>query len=91
MTEEMIRDIIGDPRQLDSDLQEFRKDARVLSSRRAHLIAKYAKRWIAVFGRKVVAQGNSLNQVLCRTDELHIPRSRVVTRYIDRNQRRMIL
>ena len=40
---------------------------------------------------KVLAEGDSLAQVLAKIDELHVPRGRVVTRYIDRNQRRMIL
>ena len=91
MTELSVMDIIGDPRQLDADLQEFRKNAGLLSSRKAHLIKRYPKRWIAIFGRKVLAEGDSLAQVLAKIDELHVPRGRVVTRYIDRNQRRMIL
>jgi len=91
MTELAIHEIIGDPKQVDADLLEFCKNTRLLSSRRARLIERYPKRWIAIFGRKVKADAPSLSQVLAKVDKLQIPRSSVVIRYIDKNQRRMIL
>jgi hypothetical protein len=86
-----IKEIIGDPASLDAELQEFRQNASLLSSKRDHLIGKYSKRWIAIYDHQVKADGISLNQLLGKVDELHIPRDRVVIRYIDKNARRMIL
>jgi hypothetical protein len=91
MSELTIEQIIGDPKRLDTELQEFRRSAKLLSSRRVDLIAKYAKRWIAIYDRQVRADGSSLNQLLAKVDQLQVPRDRVVIRYIDRNLRRMIL
>ena len=91
MSELTIADVIGDPKSLDAELQEFRKNTRVLSSKRAHLIGKYSKRWVAIYERQVKADGSSLRQLLGKLDELDVPRDRVVIRYIDRNLRRMIL
>ena len=91
MSEPTIEQIIGDPKRLDAELQEFRRNAKVLSSKRAHLIAKYAKRWIAIYDHQVKADGSSLNQLLAKLDQLQVPRDRVVVRYIDKNLRRMIL
>ena len=86
-----IKQIIGDPTRLDAELQEFRKNTKLLSSKRAHLISKYAKRWIAIYNNSVKADGSNLDQLLTKLDELNIPREHVVIRYIDKNIRRMIL
>lgn len=91
MTEQMVQEIIGDPKRVDADLQEFRKNVSLLSSRRAHLIKKYPKRWVAIFGHEVKADATSLGQLLMKVDQMQLPRSDIVVRYIDRNQRRMIL
>lgn len=91
MSKPTIEQIIGDPKRLDAELQEFRKNAKLLSSKRVHLIRKYAKRWVAVYDRQIKADGSSLNQLLAKVDEMQIPRNSVVIRYIDKNTRRMIL
>ncbi len=86
-----IEEIIGDPKQLDVELQAFQKDSIILSSRRVSLIAKYPKRWIAVYDGDVKTDARSLRQLLANIDTLGLPRERVVIRLIDRNLRRMIL
>ena len=91
MADKTIEEIIGDPRQIDADLREFRKNARVLSSKSGHLLEKYPKRWVAIYGRRILADEDTLGQLLARVDEMNVPRDRVVTRFIDKNQRRMIL
>ena len=91
MSEPTIEQIIGDPKRLDAELREFSRNAKVLSSRKTHLIGKYAKRWIAIYDCQVKADASSLNQLLAKVDELQVPRDRVVIRYVDKNMRRMIL
>ena len=91
MAEAAILEMIGDPRRLDADLQRFRKDTKLLSSKRMNFIAKYPKRWIAIYDGKVQADERSLKQLLVKVDELNLPREEVVVRYVDRNLRRMIL
>ena len=91
MSEQTILDIIGDPRRVDAELQKFRKDTLVLSSKKANLLARYSKRWVAVYDGKVQADARSVKQLLADIDTLQLPREAVVIRYIDRNVRRMIL
>ena len=91
MIEPTIQEIIGDPKAVDAGLQKFRNDTRVLSSKRANLIAKYPKRWVAIYDGKVQANARNLSQLLAIVDNLNLPREGIVVRYIDRNLRRMIL
>ena len=44
MNELSLREIIGDPRRLDTELQKFRKDTKLLSSRRMNLLTRYPNR-----------------------------------------------
>ena len=86
-----IEQIIGDPKQLDAELQEFRKDSKLLSSRRAKLLSKYPKRWVAIYRGIVQADARSLNEVLSKIDDLGLPRDKVIVRYVDKDIRKMIL
>src|SRR5438132_13318419 len=86
-----VEQIIGDPKRLDADLQEFRKDTQVLSSRRAKLMQKYPKRWVAIYRGEVQADARSLNEILKAIDQLGLPRESVVVQYVDQNVRTMIL
>lgn len=91
MSELSLREIIGDPQRLDADLQKFRIDAKLLSSKYRELSAKYPERWIAVYGGKVQADAGSLDHLLARMDALQIPRGKAVVRYMSQTTRRMIL
>ncbi len=91
MSEPTLAELIGDPKRVDAELQKFRKDSKLLSSRRVNLIAKYPKRWIVIYDGEVRADARSLNQLLTKVDELNLPREEAVIRYVDRNLRRMIL
>lgn len=86
-----IEEIVGDPTKVEADLQQFRKDTGVLSRRSANLIAKYAKRWIAIYDGEVRADAISLGQLLTKIDAQKLPREKTVVRYIARSKRRMIL
>ena len=91
MSEPTLAELIGDPQRLDAELQKFRKDTKLLSSKRMNFIAKYPKRWIAIYDGQVQADARSLKQILTKVDEMQLPREGVVIRYVDRNLRRMIL
>ena len=86
-----LADIIGDPKRVDAELQRFRKDARLLSSKRMNLRARYPQRWVVLYDGQVRADAETLKQALARADELHLPREQTVIRYVDRDVRRMIL
>ena len=91
MSKPSLREIIGDPKRINAELQQFREDAKLLSSQRMNFLAKYPKQWIAVYKGQVQADAPSLDQLLARLDDLQIPRQETVVQYRDQNLRRMIL
>jgi hypothetical protein len=82
---------LGDPADVDRELQRFRKAARVLSSQRARLIDRYPKQWVAVYDGRVRARGRTLQAVMKQVDKEGLPREHTVVRFIDKNHRTMIL
>jgi hypothetical protein len=86
-----ILDLIGDPRQVDRELGSFRQTARILSSDHPRLIDEYPRQWIAAYEGKVRVAGRTLNSVLSQVEKQGLPKQRVIIRYIDKNQRTMIL
>ncbi|MDP9236269.1 MAG: DUF5678 domain-containing protein [Chloroflexota bacterium] len=89
--EAKVLEMLGDPKKVDSDLRAFRKDARVLSSKRQHLISRYPNQWVGLHRGKVVAKGDTVDSVVEQLDALGIPRGRAIVRYISKNPRKMFL
>ena len=89
--EQIILDQIGNPADIDQELQSFRRSARTLSSHRPRFIDRYQKKWVAVYDGKTKAQGRTLQSIWRQLDKKGLPREHVIVRYIDRNQRTMIL
>ena len=89
--ERLVREQLGNPADIDRELQSFRKTARVLSSEHPRLIDRYPKQWVAVYEGKVKAHGRTFQSVLRRLDEEGIPRENVIVRYISKEERTMIL
>jgi len=86
-----LDEIIGEPDELVRELTAYAEDAMIFSSEREHLIAKYEKQWVGVYGGAVRASARQLSTLLRRLDQQDIPRGRAIVRYIDRNERTMIL
>ena len=82
---------LGDPKEIDRDLRNFRRTAQVLSSNRPRLIDRYPKQWVAVYRGRVRASGGTFASVIAEVDRKRLPREHVIVRFIDRNQRTMIL
>jgi hypothetical protein len=86
---ELLR-LIGDPEQTARALRRFHRAAQALSSDDPRFIDRYDQKWVAVHGRDVIA-AETLEQLLRDIDDAQIPRGEVVVRYIDRNERVLIL
>jgi len=82
---------LGDPKDVDRDLRSFRRSAQVLSSNRPRLIDRYPKQWVALYRGRVRASGGTFSSVIAEVDKKRLPREHVIVRFIDRNQRTMIL
>ena len=93
-TEEMEReilDLIGDPNEIDASLSAYRESAERLSSDSPKMIENYLKQWIAIHDGVVKAQGNTFDTLMFQIDKKGLPRRELVVRFVDRNQRTMIL
>ena len=82
---------LGPLDELRRDLADFKRSARAFSSDRPRLIDEYRQQWVAVLDGEVVAHCDSFAAVMDAIDEQHVPRSRVLVRFIDENVRTMIL
>lgn len=89
--EKSVLEKLGNPSKVDKELRSFRKSAMVLSSKHPRLVNRYPKQWVAVYNGKTIAVGRTLNSALRESDKRGIPREHVIVRYIDKNQRAMIL
>ncbi len=86
-----VSELLGDPRQIDRELQQFRKAAMTFSSDHPRLIDEYPKQWVAVYCGKVEASGRTFGSVMTQVDKKGLPREEIIVRFIDRSQRTMIL
>jgi len=81
----------GDAAKVANELRSFQNSATALSSDHPRLINQYPKQWVAVYEGKVIASSKSFPEVMAELDRQEIPRKSVIVRFIDRNQRTMIL
>jgi hypothetical protein len=88
---QIILNQLGNPADVDRELQSFRRSAKVLSSHHPRLIDRYQKKWVAIYNGRTRAQGRTLQSALRQIDRKGLPRAHVIVRYIDKNQRTMIL
>jgi hypothetical protein len=86
-----ILEQIGDPADVDRELRKFRQSARSLSSRYGQLAGKYAGQWVAAFDGKVRARGQSFQEVIEKIDQEGLPKEHTIVRFIDNDDRTMIL
>jgi len=86
-----LHKVVDDPVRLKNLLQEFRETARALSSEHPRLIEEYPNQWVAVYRGKVAAHAETFNAVLAKMKRKKIPPGRAIVRFIEKNQRTLIL
>ena len=90
-TAEALEHLGGSAAQIDRELRSFGEAAKVLSSNHPRMIDEHPYRWIAVYEGTVRARARSLPDLFLRLDKKHIPRDKTIIRYIDRQERTLIL
>lgn len=84
--------VIGNPKQVAREMKEFRQRAKVFSTANStQLIAQYPNQWVAANEKGVVAHAKTLPALMDRLVKVNIPPSRVMVRFIEKRQRRVIL
>lgn len=90
-TRKELLSLIGDPKRVVQDLRRFRRSTRALSSDHPRLIDEYRRKWVAVHGGKVRANAATFSRLMASVDQRGLPREHIVVRYIDKDERIMIL
>ena len=68
----------------------FTRSSELLSND-AHLVERYAQKWIGVYAGEVKAAEDDLESLLRALDRHRIDRSETVVRFIEKEQRTLIL
>jgi hypothetical protein len=87
-TEEFLR-LIGDPQQAVRELEQAQESGRLLSSDHPRLIDEHEHKWVALHGGTVIAEADSIDDLLTELDPE--TRSHVLVRFIDRHEQTLIL
>lgn len=91
LTEEKARELFGDPRETRRRLERFSVSAQALSSDRVRLIEAYPDQWVAIHEGCVKAHAADLDELIEAVEQAGIRRDEVIVRFIERNQRALIL
>lgn len=85
-----IRQLLGDPEHEATELERFRRVAKTLSEDHPRFIDEYPQKWVAVADGTVVT-ADTLDELLAEVDRRAIPRERLMVRFIDRDERVLVL
>ena len=81
----------GDPRRVADELRAFRRSSRTLSSESPRLIAEYPKKWVGIYDGRVQVATKTFPALIAALQRRKLPREHVIIRYIDKDERIMIL
>jgi hypothetical protein len=88
---DMLEQLGGTAEQIDREIREFAEAAKVLSSDHPRLIETHPLHWVGVYQGRVAASAKSLDSLMKRLDEEGIPREKAIVRFIDNEERTLIL
>lgn len=91
ISEQKARELFGDPQQVGSRLRAFRESARVYSSSHPRLVDEYRHQWVAVYDGRVQTHAGSIGDLLEQIETAELPRRDVLVRFIEEDQRALIL
>ena len=92
LTEKDVLAALGDtPETVDRELQSFAEAARVLSSSHPRLIDERPLQWVGVYQGEVAAAGASFKSVMTQLRKAGIPAEKAIVRFIDKEERALIL
>jgi hypothetical protein len=89
--EEVLRHLGGSAADVDRELRQFSDAAKVLSSRHPRLIDQHPSRWVGVYRGKVAASARTLGSLMKRLEDEGIRPRDAIIRFIDKNERTLIL
>jgi hypothetical protein len=83
---------LGAPaKQIDRELRQFSRAARLLSSRRPRLIDTHPQEWVGLFDGEVCATDKSFKGLVRKLKKRGLSPKETIIRFIDTSQRKLIL
>ena len=89
--EQTILEQLGDPADVVRELQEFGRSARTVSSKYSELADRYPGPWVALCEGKVRVHGRTFQDVMQKIDQEGLSREHTLVRFLDKDDRVMIL
>lgn len=86
----LIRDV-GSPEEIYQELTKFRRDVTLLAQQRPKLTRKHPNKWIAFYDGKALFTADTLEELLREVDKKGLSRDKVVTQFLSKEKRIMIL
>ena len=79
------------PEDIARGLREFSKSAELLSNERPHLMNEHPLQWVGGYRGEVSAKANDLPSLMEELKRRGIPLGDTIVRFIEKNQRTLIL
>ena len=87
----MLSRLGNNPENIAKGLREFSKSAEMLSNDRRRLVNQYPLQWIGVYRGEVSAKADDLPSLMEELKRRGIPLGDTIVRFIEENQRTLIL
>ena len=89
--EEILRLLGGSPDAVGAELAAFAEAARVLSSDHPRLIDEHPMEWVGVYQGRVAAAAKDFASLMAKLSEQQIPPAQTIVRFIDREEKTLLL
>ena len=89
--EKSLFDMIGDPRELESGLEDFRRNVIYFERNEYGKLQEYKGKWVAIVNETVFAHHSRQKEVLRLMKEAGIDFKSVYVQYVDKEPRTLIL
>ena len=87
----MLSRLGSDPENIARGLREFSKPAEMLSNDRPRLINEHPLQWVGVYRGEVSAKADDLPSLIEDLERRGIPPGDTIVRFIEKNQRTLVL
>ena len=88
---DVLRHLGGSAEGIDRELRQFADAAGILSSNHPRLIDEHPLQWIGVYQGKVAASAQTFSSLMTQLQDDGIPPQNTIVRFIDKNERTLIL
>ena len=87
----MLPSFGSDPADIAKGLREFSRSAETLSNNQPRFVNEHPSKWIGVYQGRVSAKADDLSSLMAELERQGIPLGDTIVRFIEENQRTLIL